>query len=66
MHELLGPTAGLANVFVSPAAGGIDVLDCCGMEVTDVLLPYVDAGGAPLPDDPTLTSWSWTWALTGR
>ena len=49
VDELLGPTAGVANVFVSPAAGGIDVLDCCGVGVADVLVPYVDADGAPLP-----------------
>ena len=31
-----------------------------------MLLPYVDAAGAPLPDDPSLTSWSWTWPATAQ
>ena len=66
VDELLGPTAGLADVFVAQAAGGIDVLDCCGVGVTDVLVPYVDADGVPLPDDPTLTTWSWTWGPGGQ
>ena len=66
VDELLGPTAGLADVVVAQAAGGIDVLDCCGVGVTDVLVPYVDADGAPLPDDPTLATWSWTWGLDGQ
>ena len=59
--ELLGPVDGLDLVGVGPAAGGIAVVDCCGVDVPDTLVPYVDGTGAPLPADASMTSWSWTW-----
>jgi hypothetical protein len=58
---LAGPTDGLGLVGVGPSAGGIEVVDCCGVGVTDATYPYVDAATSPLPADPTRERWSWTW-----
>jgi hypothetical protein len=58
---LAGPTDGLGLVGVGPSAKGIEVVDCCGVGVTDATYPYVDAAASPLPADPTRERWSWTW-----
>jgi len=66
VHEVVGPTDGLGSVVVLTNAGGIDVVDCCGVGVPDGHAPYVDAAGAALPGDPTRAAWSWEWPLNSR
>jgi hypothetical protein len=66
VHEVVGPTNGLGNVFVAARADGIDVADCCGMEVPDGHYSYVDADGAAIAGDPTLAAWSWEWPSNSR
>ena len=54
------------RVVVLTNAGGIDVVDCCGVGVPDSHARYVDAAGAALPGDPTRADWSWEWPLNSR
>ena len=65
VHEVVGSTDGLGNVFVVPSADAIEVADCCGVGVDDGRYPYLDANGAALAGDPSRATWSWEWPLDG-
>ena len=65
VHEVVGSTDGLADVFVVPSAAAIEVADCCGVGADDGSYPYVDANGAELAGDPSRATWSWEWPVNG-
>ena len=65
VHEVVGSTDGLGDVFVVPSAAAIEVADCCGVGTDDGSYPYVDANGAELAGDPSRATWSWEWPLDG-
>ncbi len=65
VHEVVGSTDGLGDVFVAPSAAAIEVADCCGVGVDDGSYPYVDANGAELAGDPSRATWSWEWPIDG-